>query len=233
VNSIPLTVTALVISTGIAMTIGTVSTFAGQSQAHASVVKIALQEPSLEKFVLDGMEEGGKGSKPSGVCNIAPSPRGGVFLTDRPTFIWQGTVKRVEVRTVVDRTLLWGKDISSREQMATFPNNLPPLLPGTQYLLVFDGDYNSASPFQLVKSGLREQLLVGMSNQGKTLPKQRLSKSAIALQKATYLGEQKLWLDAFGLLFTVPLADVPLAERADWNANLTKLKQGLCNPGKS
>jgi hypothetical protein len=194
--------------------------------------------PASETLTLDAFirlygrppEEGG--GKPAGVCKIAPSLRGGVFFSDRPTFIWQGSVQRIEVRTVIGRQLVWGKNVAAQEQSAAFPSTLPPLLPNIQYQVIFDGDYNDATSIELISTSQRDLVQSGLNQRTKALTQQRPSKPTLALQKATYLAEQNYKLDAFGLLFSVPLAEIPVAERARWAANLTELRQRLCRSEK-
>ncbi|XGV94390.1 MAG: hypothetical protein ACAF41_01000 (plasmid) [Leptolyngbya sp. BL-A-14] len=184
--------------------------------------------PSLEDFLrLYERDDSPKGGRPIGICKIAPSDRGGVFLSDRPTFIWQGKVKRIEVRTTEEGKLVWSKDLSAGEQMATFPSTTPALVPGTSYKLVFDGNDQAASSFEIVPVGKREQLLAELSSHSNNLP-QTASKSVIALKKATYLGEQRLWLDAFGILFSVKPSEVPKQELAAWNKGLSTIRQSVC-----
>jgi hypothetical protein len=207
-------------------------------QAQAAPPKT--QSSPLDEFIRTYEQPPEEGGGRSGAfCSIAPltskaKSRSNNFLSDRPTFVWEGEATRIEVRPIGEDNAIWGKDLQPQDRMAIYPADEPALLPNKTYKLWFklaSGTTYDDITFSVLSASQRQSVQSGLTQAVSQLPaSQKSNKSAIAAKQAIYLGQQALWLDAFGALFSLSQQDVPIQERANWNRGIDTIRRSLCKP---
>lgn len=162
-------------------------------------------------------------------CFVSPvliEDEGKIWNT-RPTFIWQGELKLIEIRPANSEQLLWAVKVQDNEQIVIY--NGEPLQPGNTYnSRVFnlpDPNFDSFImkltfrvmdvPEREVITQKLEKLDIGLKQAGAT-------PEAIALAKVKFLAERNLLSDALSEAFTVKN---PSIELQDFRSNIL---QGFC-----
>ena len=206
-----------------------------EAEARETPPKVNSQISSLNDVVILFGKQPRKGGGREVICTIAPLPPAfainspNVFVSDRPTFIWQGAANRIEVRQAEDEKLIWGKDLKPQESVATYPISGQALLPNQKYeLRLLTSNDETKIVFQVASLDQRQRIQAGLQDQVKQLAAAQRTPAAIAVKQAIYLGEQKLWADAFGKVFSVKQSEIPKNEQAGWSRSLTEIRSSVC-----
>jgi hypothetical protein len=210
---------------------------------YVQAAPLKTQSSPLDEFMRTYEQPPEEGGGRSGTfCSIAPltskaKSQSNNFLRDRPTFVWEGEATRIEVRPIGEDNAVWGKDLQPQDRMAIYPVDQPALLPNKTYKLWFklaSGTTYEDITFSVLSASQRQSVQSGLTQAVSQLPaSQKSKKSAIAAKQAIYLGQQALWLDAFGVLFSLPQQDVPPQEQASWNRGIDTIRRSLCKPPRS
>lgn len=169
------------------------------------------------------------------LCAITPGLLGekNVIWSDRPLFIWQGTVQRLEVRPYSlyspyrSQEVLWNQTVIA-EQSATYTSKA--LQPGQTYdweLVVNPPSPHNPRPnnprytFQVMEAQGRDRITAELTALETQL--QGESPEAIALERANYFAERDLWSDALQQVFSVKNPSADLTKTAQ------QISAYLCN----
>ncbi len=148
----------------------------------------------------------------------APTQRR-IVWSDRPIFIWKGSVQKIAVRTAGSNEDLWSQTVAGT-QSTNYTGKA--LQPGQTYdWLVFEGE----SPSKLVsfqvmdaqqrdtpKESLRERITTDLNTLENQLKAKKVNNEAIALAKANYFVQNQLWSDALQQAYSVEKPSTELAQ---------------------
>lgn len=151
------------------------------------------------------------------VCAITPGLLGekNVIFRDRPLFVWQGAVQRLDLRPYSlysKQDLLWSQTLTTGDQSATY--NREALQPGQTYdwELVVDpsGSRKERFTFQVMDAQSRNLIATELTAMEKRLKSAGATGEAIAQERANYFAQRGLWSDALQEVFSVknPSADL-------------------------
>ncbi|MBD2771955.1 DUF928 domain-containing protein [Iningainema tapete] len=147
------------------------------------------------------------------ICMIspdAPKPHR-IVWSDRPLFIWNGSVQKIAVRTAGSNEDLWSQTVAAT-QITNYTGKA--LQPGQKYdWWVFIGESpNKSVPFQVMESQQRDRI----TSQLRTLENQLKAKGAnieaIATAKANFFANKQLWSDALQQAYSVEKPSPELAQ---------------------
>jgi hypothetical protein len=174
-----------------------------------------------------------KGGTMGEFCSISPNIKAYVTWSDRPLFVWQGTIKEIQVSLPGSDTALWTYVVKGNEQQVLYnaDNTGQPLQPGEEYsywvkyeTIGNDGQIITASkslPFQVMEDEKRNQIaeqLAALENQNDTMNAEEL-----ALKRAEFFGEYQ---DAD--LFLDVVREVFLLESEESNKMTQEIRREFC-----
>lgn len=183
---------------------------------------------------------GSRGPRPRAVetpCALAPhaqksnSDRPSEIWNNRPIFVWNGIVDRVEVYSKPERDLLWKQIVKSGKNYISYTGE--PLKSGETYKLSLYAIPESEGVFppevdlyfQVVDTEKSEQITQEL-NQLQTEHQQKQSTpEEIALARVQYFADRQLWSDAIMESVLVENPSSSLKELLE-----TKIPQHLCPP---
>lgn len=147
-------------------------------------------------------------------CSIWPNRDDPDLLeiwSDRPLFVWQGRVRRIEVRLPESEAALWGDDVVNNKQKLRY-NGLQ-LQPGEEYdywVLYETTDEGGEVitnttdiPFIIMGEEERDRITDELMALEEQLQASGASTEAIALEKVDYFAQENLWSDAIGEAFSL------------------------------
>ncbi len=174
-----------------------------------------------QKSLLDWLfgKKQGRGASRGEFCSIWPNKTDSdllVIWNQRPVFVWQGNLKRIEVGLPYykqkNEDPLWSYDVQPNEWSVLY--NGSPLEPGQEYhywaeYQITDKQGNittestdSLIPFEIMEDRDRRNMIeakmVSIDTQTQTM-----NPEEIALKKAKYFSEQELWSDVIREIFLV------------------------------
>ena len=168
---------------------------------------------------------------PDDVCMISPDePKTTrIVWSDRPLFIWQGQVKKIVVLNK-NTGKKWTQPVTETENISTYTGDKP-LQPGQTYeWRVFFEDslskkeLSSGVNFQVMEAQQRDRITADLQNLEKQLKAENKDTEAIALAKAKYFAENKLWSDVLQQLYSIQTTST------DLDAFRKDISHKLCNP---
>ncbi|MDX2214268.1 MAG: hypothetical protein SFY66_13345 [Oculatellaceae cyanobacterium bins.114] len=196
--------------------------------ASFSPIRTVAQDSSTPPSIQDVItilerEEPPLGSR-GDLCAVSPGLLGetDIIWSDRPTFAWRGETGHIILRSVNNPTPLWQQSLSSGTQSISY--NGTPLTPGQ----VYEWELDTASgigqqyTFEVMGGQERDRItreLQALENQLKTAGE---STEAIAIARARYFAEQRLWSDAFQALQSISNPSSDLTE------GMTHMTNYLC-----
>ncbi|HAX80590.1 MAG TPA: hypothetical protein DCY88_33330 [Cyanobacteria bacterium UBA11372] len=164
-------------------------------------------------------EENRIGVRGGNICAIAPPARlmgiGSAIWHDRPLFIWQGAAVRIELVASGSEEVLWSKNLTANDTTAVYQGEA--LQPAQRYewrLYRSDKDFDIVL-FRILPKQERDRItaqLNQLQTEGDTVEQ-------IALKRANYFAEQRLWADALQEIYAV----------ANPSEQLKKLGQEITN----
>lgn len=151
------------------------------------------------------------------VCAITPGLLGekNVIWSDRPLFVWQGPVQRLDLRPYSlysKHDVLWSQTLATDAQSAMYTREA--LQPGQTYdwevVLDQSGSRKDRFTFQVMDAQSRELIAAELTAMEKRLKSTGATAEAIALERANYFAQRDLWSDALQEVFSVknPSADL-------------------------
>jgi hypothetical protein len=159
------------------------------------------------------------GTRSGSICLVTPGlgETRGVW-SDRPLFLWDREISRVEVRLVNTDTSVWNQTVPSSSRSIVYQGQ--PLQPGQTYvvllfdptdsLFIKDKDYASHPKFTLMAESERSSIAQGLAATENQFKSQGSSDETIALEKAELFTEKKLWSDALQTIYSVQNSSLEL-----------------------
>lgn len=153
------------------------------------------------------------------VCAVTPGLLGekNVIWSDRPLFLWQGTVQRLQMRpyslysSSSSQEVLWSQTVAAGNQSAMYTGEA--LQPGQTYdweLVVIDPSSprdsrprNLRFTFQVMEAQRRALITTELMALEIQLKTAGATAEAISLQRANYFAERDLWSDVLQEVFSV------------------------------
>ena len=168
------------------------------------------------------------------ICLITPGlrPEGmplsetPLILNDRPLFVWQKPVARVEVRLAKTNAVVWQQMLPPQSQRLLYQGT--PLQPGQTYQVVAFGrnhtplNVGEDAQFALVDAQQRDKVIQALAATEASFKQQKRSLEEITIAKAVELSKRSLLSDAYQLLDALPKRSPKL------NAFFTKLPANVC-----
>lgn len=148
------------------------------------------------------------------------------ILNDRPLFVWQKPVARVEVRLAKTKAVVWQQALPPQSQRLLYRGT--PLQPGQTYQVVAFGrnhtplNVGEDAQFTLVEAQQRDQVIQALAATEASSKQQNRSLEETAIAKAVELANRSLLSDAYQLLDALPKRSPKLS------AFLTKLPAKVC-----
>jgi hypothetical protein len=162
-----------------------------------------------QRSILDSMMSAFRGRQPrregirrSGeLCPMSPGLVGtDQVWTDRPLFMWQGTVNRVALRNFDSGEELWNQPVDSTAQQIVYTGAA--LSPGIyQWELSNSTGSNSSFIFEIIGGDQRQQIADSLRELELQIGNKTTEEKALA--KADYFMQQGLWSDAFQVLYSI------------------------------
>lgn len=160
-----------------------------------------------------------KGVSRGGACAIAPRTIGSnaKIWSDRPLFVWQGRLSRLEVRPAGSEQVLWRHNVTASQNSTMYTGE--PLKPGQTYewRLYSLGNRDNSSPnatvrFQVMDARERASIKTQLQDLEQELREKGASAEEIARRRAQYFAQQRLWSDVLQEAYSVKNPSAPLAE---------------------
>ncbi|MBR8835339.1 MAG: hypothetical protein DSM106950_15260 [Stigonema ocellatum SAG 48.90 = DSM 106950] len=145
------------------------------------------------------------GSRPIvDICMVSPDapPEGRIVWSDRPVFIWKGSVQKIAVRPVGSEEDMWSQSVGGI-QRTNYTGKA--LQPGQRYdWLVFDGESpNKFVSFQVMDAQQRDRITTQLRTLEKRLKAKGVNTEAIATAKANFFADRQLWSDVLQQAYSV------------------------------
>lgn len=154
----------------------------------------------------DGRPAGRRPFEP--ICLVTPAQNTKIWHT-QPTLVWRGNFNAIGLR-------LAGKDAELWRHTGVLDQNLlgrdrytgEPLQPGQTYDWLFfstikDKNSRSQFQFQVMPKRDRDPITADLTALEKKLKQQRATQEAIALQRADYFAQRRLWADVLQEVYSV------------------------------
>lgn len=146
------------------------------------------------------------GSPRGELCVIAPrSIRTNTKVwSDRPLFVWQGNLGKIEVHPHKSDEVLWSQTLTSTDNSVTYTGEA--LQPGQTYDWVIFGPQNSRIsliPFQVMEAPERDRIRVRLTILEQELKEKGATLEEIANARANYFAQQQLWSDVLKEVYSI------------------------------
>lgn len=147
------------------------------------------------------------------ICMISPDAptQRRIVWSDRPVFIWKGSVQKIALRTAGSNKYLWSQPVAET-QSTNYTGKA--LQPGQTYdWQVFIGESPSKFvSFQVMDAQQRERITSDLNTLENQLKAKKADGEAIALAKANYFVQNQLWSDALQQAYSVENPSTELAQ---------------------
>lgn len=147
------------------------------------------------------------------LCMISPDalsqPR--IVWSDHPLFIWLGPVQKIAVRLVGSDEDLWSQTVVGRQSTKYTGKALQP---GQTYewLVFLDQSTPLSVVFQMMDAQQRDRITAQLQTQENKLKAKGADQEAIALAKAKFFADNKLWSDMLQQAYSLPKPSPELAK---------------------
>jgi hypothetical protein len=148
-------------------------------------------------------EENKKGSS-RGSCLLSPIALGNnkEIWNDRPLFVWTGRVNRVELYQVGSKQLLWSHNVKPNQTKVLYDQEA--LKPGQTYEWRLIGFARPVTTqFRVMDSQKRDRIKQELQRLDEQLQAKQATPEDIAMRRAQYFTEQRLWLDVLQESYSV------------------------------
>jgi len=142
------------------------------------------------------------------LCTISPESLSGEAIkiwSDRPLFIWQGTLSKIEVRKRRSTQVLWSHKIATNNNSILYSG--PPLQPGESYdWVLFEDGSNIPTfqvSFQMVSAEERDRITADLNSLETQLQQEGATAENIAYARANYFASRQMWPDVFQSAYEV------------------------------
>lgn len=141
---------------------------------------------------------------PVSICMVSPDApiQGRIVWSDRPVFIWKGSVQKIAVRLVGSEEDIWSQSVGGI-QSKNYTGEA--LQPGQRYdWLVFYGKSpNKFVSFQVMDAQQRDRITTQLRTLEKRLKAKGVNTEAIATAKANFFADRQLWSDVLQQAYSV------------------------------
>ena len=149
-------------------------------------------------------EENRIGVRGGNICAIAPPARlmgiGSAIWHDRPLFIWQGAAVRIELVASGSEEVLWSKNLTANDTTAVYQGEALQAAQRYEWRLYrSDKDFDIVL-FRILPKQERDRITAQLNQ----LQTEGDTAEQIALKRANYFAEQRLWADALQEIYAVP-----------------------------
>ncbi|MDJ0555754.1 MAG: hypothetical protein QNJ68_15180 [Microcoleaceae cyanobacterium MO_207.B10] len=161
------------------------------------------------------------------LCLVSPGLieiQGKIWNT-RPTFIWQGKLKQIEINEANSEEILWNVELTENDQKVVYTGQA--LKPGnTYYWQVFDSVANQYSfplmrvTFIIMDMEERQAITQELEKLNTELNQQGVKPEAIALARAKFFAQRNLFSDALSEAFAVKN---PSPKLQDFRSNIWQI----------
>lgn len=139
-------------------------------------------------------------------CGISPQSLALDIETwsDRPLFVWQGEIGKIEVRSGNFENVLWQQTVAAADNQAAYAGEA--LQPGQIYIWAIFNRQNNLMltvPFKVMEAQERERVQLELQSLEQDLKGNGAAAEDIALQRANYFAQQQLWSDALQEVYSV------------------------------
>lgn len=151
---------------------------------------------------------GGVGGRRGGQCLITPGGNTTIWNT-QPTFVWQGTIDTIGLRKTDTTSELLPRSKPSKISQSKRSFYIgKPLQPGQTYDWLFFDKPTDKEPqfwvkFQVMTASDRASITADLRTLETTLKRQKAKEETIALQRAQYFADHKLWSDVLQEVYSV------------------------------
>jgi hypothetical protein len=131
-----------------------------------------------------------------------------VILSDRPLFLWERPVTRVEIRSTRNGAVVWQHRVQPDRRSVVYRGT--PLQPGETYSVVAFGRQNQPlnaaeyTQFKLLDAQQRQRLTAILQQRAAELKHKAFAPEDIAIAQAIELTQNALFSDAFERLYSLP-----------------------------
>jgi Domain of Unknown Function (DUF928) len=143
-------------------------------------------------------------SRSGGFCPISPGlVETDQIWSDRPLFLWRGTVAQIQLRKLGSPDVLWSQTLTPQSYSIAYSGAA--LQPGEiyQWELLGESNANAAFIFQVMEIDQRSPIAAQLQEIAAQMQASGATEEAIALQQAQYFADQNLWSDALQLLYSI------------------------------
>lgn len=150
----------------------------------------------------------------SNVCAIAPEPAPQEIWSDRPLFVWQAEVGKIEVRLQDSKNALWQQPVTAAQRSVLYGGD-EALQPGETYNWVSFDRQNKrlfGVRFKVMDAEKRDGIKTQLQSLEAELKAKGATGEEIAMHRAQYFAKQKLWSDFWREVFSVENPSTALTE---------------------
>lgn len=153
-----------------------------------------------------GQEKRGTSRGDEDVCAIAPGVPGQTIQiwSDRPLFLWTGTIKRIEVRLHDTGELLWDKTLKETDTSLIYDGEA--LEPGETYEWVIFEPPSAPiykMTFQVMDGNERDRITAELTHLENRMKQYNATAEMIAYTKAKYFARNNLWANVLQEAYAV------------------------------
>jgi hypothetical protein len=174
------------------------------------------QPSTLDRLISIFRPQPKPGGTRGGVCLLTPLEPEEILWSDRPLFIWEAKISRIDVRLVTSQRVVWSQSLPALTQSFRYQGE--PLLPGKTYEVIpYDAQgkqliTQNHPRFTLIDTTQQQKIQADLAQKEASWRNNRDAIEAIALEKALYLSEQGFWSDALQTLYVVPNPSLELRQ---------------------
>ena len=150
----------------------------------------------------------------SKLCAIAPEPAPQEIWSDRPLFVWQAEVGKIEVRSPGRKNALWQQPVTAAQRSVLYGGD-EALQPGEIYNWVSFDRQNKrlfVVRFKVMDAEKRDRIKTQLQSLEAELKAKGATGEEIAMHRAQYFAQQKLWSDFWQEVFSVENPSTALTE---------------------
>lgn len=150
---------------------------------------------------------------PNKLCAIAPEPAPQEIWSDRPLFVWQAEVGKIQVRLPGRKEQLWQQTVTPTARRVLYGGEA--LQPGETYNWVSFDQQNKrlfAVRFKVMDAEKRDGIKTQLQSLEAELKAKGATSEEIAMHRAQYFAKQKLWSDFWREVFSVENPSTALTE---------------------
>lgn len=148
------------------------------------------------------------------LCGLTPdqSLKNQQVWSNRPLFVWQGEVERIEVREPLPSgEVLWKQAVTPNQRSISYGGE--PLQPGRYNWIIFDRQNRPfVFQFTVMDAEQRQTIEKDLQQLEEKLNTRRTTAEERALHRAQYFAQQQLWSDFWQEIFSVKNPSAALSE---------------------